>query len=156
MKRARQAWTLPTPVMVWIMSPSKSMLNFYLPGLWDFPDSSAGQESTCNAGDPSSVPGSGRSPGEGKGYPLQYAGLENSMDCIVHGFTKSQTRLRLWGTPTSSLHLQHCTASMSFWGEVKWAFIVTDRSTGGQVTLSWSQSEINGATKDFSPLFSDY
>ena len=40
-----------------------------------------------------SIPGLGRSPGEGKGYPLQYSGLENSMDCIVQGVTKSQTRL---------------------------------------------------------------
>ena len=45
-----------------------------------FPDSSAGKESACNAGDPGSIPGSGRSPGEGKGYPLQYSSLENSMD----------------------------------------------------------------------------
>ena len=98
-----------------------------------FPDSSVGKESVCTAGDPSSIPGSGRSagkgigyplqdswaslvaqlvknpptmwetwvrslswedsPGEGKGYPRQYSGLENSMDCIVHGVTKSQTRL---------------------------------------------------------------
>ena len=97
-----------------------------------FPDSSAGKESVCNAGDPSLIPRSGRStgkrigylatpvflgfpcgstgkesvcnvgdlgliprlerfPGEGKGYPLQYSGLENSMDCIVYGITKSQT-----------------------------------------------------------------
>ena len=55
------------------------------------PDSSVGKESACNAGDLSSIPGSGRSPGEGKGYPLQYSGLENSMDCIVHGVTKSWT-----------------------------------------------------------------
>ena len=55
-----------------------------------FPDSSVGKESTCNAGDPSSIPGSGRYPGGGKGYPLQYSGLENSMDCIVHGVPKSQ------------------------------------------------------------------
>ena len=47
----------------------------------------------CNAGDLGSIPGLGRSPGEGKGYPLQYSGLENSMDCIVHGVAKSQTRL---------------------------------------------------------------
>ena len=40
------------------------------------------------------IPGLGRSPGEGNSYPLQYFGLENSMDCIVHGVTKSQTRLR--------------------------------------------------------------
>ena len=55
----------------------------------------AGKESTCNAGDPSSIPGLGRSPGEGKGYPLQYSGLENSVDCVVHGVTKSQTQLSL-------------------------------------------------------------
>ena len=59
-----------------------------------FPCGSAGKESACNAGDLGSLPGLGRSPGEGKGYPLQYSGLENSMDCIVHGVTKSRTRLR--------------------------------------------------------------
>ena len=48
-------------------------------------------KSACNAGDLSSVPGLERSSGEGKGNPLQYSGLENSMDCIVHGVTKSQT-----------------------------------------------------------------
>ena len=58
-----------------------------------FPGSSAGKESACNAGDLGSIPGLGRSPGEGEGYPLQYSGLENSMDCIVHGFAKSWTRL---------------------------------------------------------------
>ena len=49
--------------------------------------SSVGKESACNAGDLGSIPGLGRSPGEGKGYPLQYSGLENSMDCInaCHG-----------------------------------------------------------------------
>ena len=57
-----------------------------------FPDSSVGKESTCNAGDPSSIPRSGRSPGEGKGYPLQYSGLENSTD-YVHGVAKSWTWL---------------------------------------------------------------
>ena len=44
-------------------------------------------------GDLGSIPGLGRSPGEGTGYPLQYSGLENSMNCIVHGVSKSQTRL---------------------------------------------------------------
>ena len=53
----------------------------------------SGKESACNAGDLDSVPGLGRSPGEAKGYPLQYSGLENSMDCIVHGVKKSRTRL---------------------------------------------------------------
>ena len=53
----------------------------------------AGKESTCNVGDLGLIPELGRSPGEGKGYPLQYSGLENSKDCIVHGVTKSRTRL---------------------------------------------------------------
>ena len=57
-----------------------------------FPDSSVGKESACNSGDPGSIPGSGRSAGEGKAYPLQYSGLENSIACIVHGVAKSQTR----------------------------------------------------------------
>ena len=54
---------------------------------------SVGNESVCNAGDLGSIPGMARSPGEGKGYPLQYSGLEDSMDSIVHGVAKSQTRL---------------------------------------------------------------
>ena len=58
-----------------------------------FPDSSAGKESACSAGDLGLIPGLGRSPREGKGYPLQCSGLENSMGCIVHRVTKSQTRL---------------------------------------------------------------
>ena len=56
-----------------------------------FPGSSAGKEFACSAGDPGSIPGWGRAPGEGKGYPLQYSGLKNSMNCIVHGVTKSWT-----------------------------------------------------------------
>ena len=56
-----------------------------------FPCGSAGRESTCNVGDLGSIPGLGRSSGGGKGYPLQDSGLENSMDSIVHGVTKSQT-----------------------------------------------------------------
>ena len=54
---------------------------------------SAGKESTCNAGDLGLIPGLGRSPGEKNGYPLQYSGLENTMDCVVHGVTKNQTLL---------------------------------------------------------------
>ena len=57
-----------------------------------FHGSSTGKESTCNAGDPSSIPGLGRSPGEGNSYPLQYSCLENSMDrgawqVTIHGIT---------------------------------------------------------------------
>ena len=56
-----------------------------------FPRGSAGKESACNVEDLGSIPGLGRSLGEGKGYSLQYSGLENSMDCIVHGVAKSRT-----------------------------------------------------------------
>ena len=56
-----------------------------------FPGGSADKESPCNVGDLGPMPGLGRSPGEGKGYPLQYPGLENSMDCIVYEVAKSQT-----------------------------------------------------------------
>ena len=59
-----------------------------------FPDSSVGKKSTCNAGDPGSIPGLGRCPGEGKCYPLQYFVLENSVDCVVHGVAKSWTQQR--------------------------------------------------------------
>ena len=78
-----------------------------------FPGGSAGKESTCNTGDLGLIPGLGRSPGEGNGYPLQYSGLENSMDCIVHGVTKSQTRL-------SDFHaLAHLVKKVSFNVEVQ-------------------------------------
>ena len=62
---------------------------------------SAGKESACNVGDLSSTPGLGQSPGEGKGNPLQYSGLKNSMDCLVHGVTKSRTGLSSFHFPTN-------------------------------------------------------
>ena len=52
---------------------------------------SAGKEAIYNAGDVGLIPGLGRFPGAGKGYPFQYSSLENSMDCAVHGVTQSQT-----------------------------------------------------------------
>ena len=58
-----------------------------------FPCGPAAKESVCNAGDLGSILGLGRCPGEGKGYPLWYSILENSMDYIVHGVAKSRTRL---------------------------------------------------------------
>ena len=63
-----------------------------------FPGGSDSKESSCNAGDLSLIPGLGRSLGEGNNYPLQYSGLENSMDrgawqATVHGVAKSQTQL---------------------------------------------------------------
>ena len=56
-----------------------------------FSGGSVVKNAPANAGDVSSIPGLGRSPGEGKGYPCQYSGLENSMDCIVLGVAKNQT-----------------------------------------------------------------
>ena len=69
--------------------------NFYNQG---FPGGSDGKESACNAGDQGSIPGLGRSPGEGNGNPLQYSCLENPMDrrvrpVTVHGFAKTETGL---------------------------------------------------------------
>ena len=63
-----------------------------------FPGGSYGKASACSGGDPGSIPGLGRSPGEGNGNPLQYSCLKNSMDrgawwATVHGVTKSRTRL---------------------------------------------------------------
>ena len=66
---------------------------------------SASKEPAYNARDLDSIPGFGRSPGEGKGYLLQYSDLENYMDCIVHGVTKSQTRLSDFFTFT--YHIPH-------------------------------------------------
>ena len=67
--------------------------------LLGFPGGSNGKESACNTGDLGPIPGLGRSPGERKGYPLPYSGLENSMDAIVHGVSKCQT----WATFTFTL-----------------------------------------------------
>ena len=63
-----------------------------IPVFLGFPFGSVRKESACNVGDLGSIPGLGRSPREGKGYPLQYSGLENSMNCIFHGITKNRTR----------------------------------------------------------------
>ena len=67
-------------------------------GAWDkhiytlLHSGSAGKESASNVGDLDSIPGLGRCPGEGKGYSLQYSGPEDSVDCVVHGVTKSLTQ----------------------------------------------------------------
>ena len=64
-----------------------------LPLIQGYHCGSDGKESSCNAGNLGSTPGLGRPPGEGQGYPLQYSGLENSMDCIGHGVAKSPIQL---------------------------------------------------------------
>ena len=77
------------------------------------PGSLTVKSSVWNVGDPSLIPGSGRSPEEGKGYALQYSGLENSMDCIVHWVTKHWTRL-------SDFHLWFLWVWFSFvWMQIK-------------------------------------
>ena len=77
-----------------------------------FPGGSDSKESTCNVGDLGSIPGLGRSPGEGKSYTLQCSGLENSMNCIVHGVAKSRKQLR-------DFHFTyHCTT----WEALKYAY----------------------------------
>ena len=81
------------------------------PVFLDFPCGSVGKESTCNAGDQGLIPGLGRSPREGKGYPLPYSGLENSMDCIVHEVAKSWTQLGLFHF--TSLHILFSIAAVS-------------------------------------------
>ena len=75
---------------------------------------SAGKESACNVGDLGLIPGLGRSPGEGNGYPLQYSGLENSMDCTVHGVIKSRTRLSCFHSHASGEYFSKNLGNISF------------------------------------------
>ena len=77
----------------WVRKISWRRKRLLTPVFLGFPCGSAGKEPTCNAGDLGSIPGLGKSPGKGKGYPVQYSGLENSMDYTVHGVTKSRTQL---------------------------------------------------------------
>ena len=70
------------------------LLNLVLVFYWGFPGGSDGKESTCSARDLGSLSGLGRFPGEGNGYPFQYSGLENSIDCTFHGAAKCQTLRR--------------------------------------------------------------
>ena len=80
--------------------------------LQDFPHSSVGKESACNAGDLGSFPGTGRSPGEGNGNPLQYSRLENPMDggvwqATVHGVTRVGHVLATKPPPTTAFRIPH-------------------------------------------------
>ena len=74
------------------------------------PGGSAGRESACSAGDLGSIPSLGRSSG-GNGYPLQYSGLENSMDCIVRGVTESDTTEQLSHIASTLLPVHKSTLS---------------------------------------------
>ena len=82
-----------------------------------FPNSSK-EESTCNEGYLGLIPGLERSPGEGKVYSLQYSGMENSINCIDHGVTKSPTRLSDFHFQASSLRDNNPERTpLSRWGE---------------------------------------
>ena len=91
---------------------------------------SAGKESTCNVGDLGLVPGLGRSPGEGKGYPLQYSGLENSMDCMYSP----------WGCKKSDT-----TEQLSLSNQPEWKGICKEMYMYNWLTLQWIHytAEIN-------------
>ena len=85
----------------------------------NFPGGSDGKPCAYNAGDLGLIPGLGRSPGEGKGYPLQYSGLENSIDYTVHGVTKSRIQLSDFHFQVflpGKLHRQRSLEGYSPWG----------------------------------------
>ena len=106
-QRWRKTFPFLTPDCVWTLYYNsrnyliKTFFSSYILG--GFPGGSPSKESACNAGDLGLIPEFRRSPGEGKGYPLQYSGLENSMDCIVRGVTKSH----IWLSDFDSFHYLH-------------------------------------------------
>ena len=113
----------PCQDSLWFSSPSCDQAGKFNLGAIcksSFPHSSVGKESACNAGDLGSIPGSGRSPGEGTGNPLQYSCLENSMDrgtwqAAVHGVTKSRTRLKRLSTqPVNNAKNHPCLFVLEF------------------------------------------
>ena len=99
------------------------------PVLLGFPCGSAGKGCACNGGDLGLIPGLGRSPVEGKGYPLQYSDLENSVDCIVYGVAKSRPRLSNF-----HFHFQSTSCKMPGWMNHK----LESRSPGEMSTMSGS------------------
>ena len=109
-----------------------------------FPCGSAGKESACNAGDLGLIPGLGRSPGEGKGDPLQYSGPENSMD--FHGVAESDTTKRL------SLHLNIKILFESF-KQAQQHFLLWVTLTGSMFLERWMTTALRSL---FNSLFIEY
>ena len=105
------------------------------------PFGSAHKESACNVGDLSSIPGLGRSSWEGKVYPLQYSGLENSMDCIVHGVAKCQTQLSDF----------HCTSLTSLFSTIRKASQTTIFHFC--ISFSWGWFWSLPAVQCYNPLY---
>ena len=110
-----------------------------------FPSGSDGKESACNVGDLSSVPGLGRSLGEGESYPLQYCGLENSIDCIVHAVAKSRTQL-------SNFHFQTSGRQKSLFSSFS---LVCYLGSLSALTLSFSPVEKQCHSSLIQPWFDD-
>ena len=114
--RGEKLW----PSALSLTYPSPTLPLMFPPPNLCFPCGSAGKESACNVRDLGSIPGLGRSPGEGKGYPLQYSGLENSMDCVVHRVAKSWTWLshlhNLFSQSEQCFHFPHFAFLLFFWG----------------------------------------
>ena len=102
---------IPLPISNPRVSPVKPSCKMYPAFELFLPCGSAGKESACNVEDLGSIAGLGRSPEEGKGYPLQYSGLENSLDCIVHGVAKGWTQLSDFRFHFTSLRLPHSVGS---------------------------------------------
>ena len=102
-----------------------------------FPCGSAGKESACNVGVLGSMAGLGRSPGEGNGYPLQYSGLEYSMDCIVHGVTKSWTQL-------SNCHVTCC----HNWYWINWRTLTSLTVFCKNLLYQWFHIEVGNICKN--------
>ena len=102
------AWTSESSHFMYWWSLAWRILN--ITSMWDESNSVV----VWTFWDLGSIPGLGRTPGKGKGYPLQYSGLENSMDCIVHGVTKSRT-----GLSDFHFHFEHSLALPFFGNRIK-------------------------------------
>ena len=124
------------------------------PVLLGFPCGSAGKESACNAGDLGSIPELERSPGEGKGYPLQYSGLENSMDCIVHGVKQLSVHHSLEGLMLK-LKLQysgHLTQRIDSLEKTLMLGKTEDKKRKGQQKMRWLDGITDSKDMNFSKL----
>ena len=101
-----------------------------------FPDGSADKESACNVGDLGWIPGLGRSPGEWKGYPLQYSGLENSMDCNSPWGCKELDTMERLSLPWVSLGIWLCDQHFT-WSGYKYSHITDGKPEGSENVLPW-------------------
>ena len=115
----------------------------------DFPCGSAGKEFARNAGDLGSIPGLGRPPRERKGYPRQYSGLENSMDCIVHEVAKSRTQLSNFHfhfVPSDWATRQWCSLSYTY---STWCVNWSHRNNIIIIITNWGNRETKGTCADW-------